>query len=984
MIKLYDRIKERSYTIGDGNFVLSGAFSGFASFDSVYENGEILFYVANDGNNYELGSGKYVSANNSLQRFPIKSSNSNNKVNFPEGLKEVYVNYPATNSVFNGSGIDVIPQHSGLPFWTSANSLSSENYFYIDAVNHRLGLNKPNPSVAIDIGGSNNYSHVKASGYTVGSSGIYFPSGNNGSSLYLGGTQLTHYERNEIDVNTGLASVIELSGTSNQYFLLRKQNAGTVFAGPPSGCIPTCEPNYPTFRLLVSDDLPDLSNIYSTLEYTIEVSGNLYNYILETSGVLNNTIYNVSGVLNQKIDNASGILNQRIQDASGILNQKIDNVSGVLNQRIQDVSGVLHQKIDNVSIISNENIQNVSGILNQKIDNVSGILNQRIQDASGILNQKIDNVSGVLNQRIQDVSGVLNNTIIEYDDQENWLNYLTHRISGTLVLSNSGNSCIGVNSNPVDARAIRAVNRKTNFIDSSSNRFDLASIATRVDPITTQNGYYDSYALYAVATTQILDGISNSGNLIGVGSRSLRLIGNANDDGNLSGIIGVKVDYGHGPRGLEDTSNKVIFTSESYGIKVQSFVASGTINTATDLYLDNINTGGDRGSINKSYGIVQKNTSDNVLGGKLSLSSSFDPTCSLDINSDLIRIRQAKTPSSTGDTGNICWDSNGLYVCTSTNNWQSLSFAGGGGGGVVSSEIYSDGRLSVSSTNPYADGTGNTIYYTKYIDRNKISLYNTSTSSWSNYVLPSNLSLAIQDIYIAIGDLLAQKICDIFIYLDPVDSQIKLKAEAWINITTRNKPLTSLSKDVYVLSEDYSKRYIGSIKNDTDTISFLDSQTNRLIYNAHNKIKRKIGFLPTSTTTWVHNNANWGQININSLPIVNIVNGISDQASLLDINCLLRFQKNSDNLTQYSIGVAKNSDTVPFTGGLKNKIDYISIEYNDSVQKVIDSYLSELPSLGLTTYKIMERSQSINGPLIILSNNVANSNLGGIFGYWEC
>jgi len=947
MIKLYDRIKERSYTIGDGNFILSGAFSGFASFDSVYENGEILFYVANDGNNYELGSGKYVSANNSIQRFPIKSSNSNNKVNFPEGLKEVYVNYPATNSVFNGSGIDVIPQHSGLPFWTSANSLSSENYFYIDAVNHRLGLNKSNPSVAIDIGGSNNYSHVKASGYTVGSSGIYFPSGNNGSSLYLGGTQLTHYERNEIDVNTGLSSVIELSGASNQYFLLRKQNAGTVFAGPPSGCIPTCEPNYPTFRLLVSDDLPDLSSIYSTLEYTIEVSGNLYNYILETSGVLNHTIYNVSGVLNQKIDNASGILNQRIQDVSGVLHQKIDNVSGVLNQ-----------KIDNISISSNENIQNVSGILNQKIDNVSGVLNQRIQD----------------------VSGVLNDTIIEYDDQENWLNYLTHRISGTLVLSNNGNSCIGVNSNPVDARAIRAINRKTNFIDSSINRFDLASIATRVDPITTQDGYYDSYALYAVATSQILDGVSNSGNLIGVGSRSLRLIGNANDDGNLSGIIGLKVDYGHGPRGLQDTSNKVIFTSESYGIKVQSFVASGTINTSTDLYLDNINTGGDRGFINKSYGIVQKNTSDNVLGGKLSLSSSFDPTCSLDINSDLIRIRQAKTPSSTGDTGNICWDSNGLYVCTSTNNWQSLSFAGGGGGDVVSSEIYSDGRLSVSSTNPYADGVGNAIYYTKYIDRNKISLYNTSTSSWNNYTIPSNLFIDISTIYALVTT--SQKICDIFIYLDPADSQIKLTAEVWTNTTIRNKSLTFLSKDVYVLTEDYSKRYIGSIKN--ENISFVDNAINRLIYNAHNKIKRKIGFLPTSTTTWVHNNANWGQINLVSLPTIKIINGIPDQASLLDINCLLRFQKNSDSLTQYSIGIAKNSDTIPFTGGLKNKIDYISIEYNDSVQKVIDSYLSELPSLGLTTYKIMERSQPTNGPLITLSKDVANSNLGGIFGYWEC
>ena len=267
MIKLFDRIKERSYTIGTGNFALSGVFSGFASFGSAYSDGDKFFYVANDGSNYELGSGVYIQPTDQIQRFPIKSSNNNQKVDFSEGLKEVYVNYPATNSVFNGSGIDVLPVNSGLAFWTSSNSLSSENSFYIDSGNHRLGINKSSPLSSIDVGGPAHSSNIRASGFIVGLSGIYFPSGNNNNSSYIGGQQLTHYEMNQVDSNTGSNAVIELSGAVNQNILFKKQNAGTFLAGPVSGCSPACEPNYPVFRPIDIDDLPDLSSGYATLSY---------------------------------------------------------------------------------------------------------------------------------------------------------------------------------------------------------------------------------------------------------------------------------------------------------------------------------------------------------------------------------------------------------------------------------------------------------------------------------------------------------------------------------------------------------------------------------------------------------------------------------------------------------------------------------------------------------------------------------------------
>jgi len=140
-INLADRIKEISYTIGTGSMMLSGAVNGFSSFSSVYSHGAEIFYAITDGTNYEIGSGIYQRAdydsgdgitNNQLIRFPIKSTNNNTKVNFAEGLKEVYVTYPATHSVYTGSGLAglTVPQSSGLAFWGSDHVLDYDSILF--------------------------------------------------------------------------------------------------------------------------------------------------------------------------------------------------------------------------------------------------------------------------------------------------------------------------------------------------------------------------------------------------------------------------------------------------------------------------------------------------------------------------------------------------------------------------------------------------------------------------------------------------------------------------------------------------------------------------------------------------------------------------------------------------------------------------------------------------------------------------------------
>ncbi len=49
------------------------------------------------------------------------------------------------------------------------------------------------------------------------------------------------------------------------------------------------------------------------------------------------------------------------------------------------------------------------------------------------------------------------------------------------------------------------------------------------------------------------------------------------------------------------------------------------------------------------------------------------PTDMLDVNGNAIRVRTSKTPASATDTGNageICWDSNYVYVCVAANTWK--------------------------------------------------------------------------------------------------------------------------------------------------------------------------------------------------------------------------------------------------------------------------------------------------------------------------
>ncbi|MCW5941703.1 MAG: hypothetical protein KIS66_05700 [Fimbriimonadaceae bacterium] len=54
------------------------------------------------------------------------------------------------------------------------------------------------------------------------------------------------------------------------------------------------------------------------------------------------------------------------------------------------------------------------------------------------------------------------------------------------------------------------------------------------------------------------------------------------------------------------------------------------------------------------------------------------PTAPLDVNADTIRLRTAKTPASAsaaGNTGDLAWDADYVYVCVATNTWKRAPIA---------------------------------------------------------------------------------------------------------------------------------------------------------------------------------------------------------------------------------------------------------------------------------------------------------------------
>jgi hypothetical protein len=106
---LLDRAQETATANTTVSFTLLGASDSYQSLAGV-GNTNTTYYGASDGTNWEVGVGTYSTTGPTLTRTTIlSSSNANAAVTF-SGTVTVFVDYPASQSVYeNESGVVFVP-----------------------------------------------------------------------------------------------------------------------------------------------------------------------------------------------------------------------------------------------------------------------------------------------------------------------------------------------------------------------------------------------------------------------------------------------------------------------------------------------------------------------------------------------------------------------------------------------------------------------------------------------------------------------------------------------------------------------------------------------------------------------------------------------------------------------------------------------------------------------------------------------------------
>ena len=116
-----DRVQETSTTTGTGTFTLAGAVTGFQSFSAI-GNGNTTYYAIVGGTQWEVGLGTYTSSGTTLSRDTVLASSTGSKVSFSAGTKNVFVTYPATESVYQDANNDAY-----APQFAASNGLNVNN-----------------------------------------------------------------------------------------------------------------------------------------------------------------------------------------------------------------------------------------------------------------------------------------------------------------------------------------------------------------------------------------------------------------------------------------------------------------------------------------------------------------------------------------------------------------------------------------------------------------------------------------------------------------------------------------------------------------------------------------------------------------------------------------------------------------------------------------------------------------------------------------
>lgn len=233
-----------------------------------------------------------------------------------------------------------------------------------------------------------------------------------------------------------------------------------------------------------------------------------------------------------------------------------------------------------------------------------------------------------------------------------------------LVISAAGDVGIGVAS---------VANVRLNNYHTVTNTAGASCHQVLADPIATASGAYSASGISGTLRTDVATGVTDTGAKRGTNVLALRNHKGAagTDAGTLSFLRGSEIAYGHSNLNAALTPT----TTQVVGMYLQPYAGPGTVTDMYDLFIatDALGTG----TVTNRYAIFQQSsTAKNYFAGHIGIgttSPSLSSGVGVHIAGSTMRIGQSRTPASstaTGNTGEICWDSSYVYVCTATNTWR--------------------------------------------------------------------------------------------------------------------------------------------------------------------------------------------------------------------------------------------------------------------------------------------------------------------------
>ena len=284
---LADRVKESTTTTGTSDFALGGAITGFQTFSASVGANNTTYYSVADGADWEVGLGTLSNDGLTLARTTVlQSSNSDAKVSFAAGTKEVFVTYPADKAVTDITSTDasIVVSRTGSIIDLAVSEASPASTL-LAAVRNTTGATLTK-GTAVYISGATGQRSTVSKALANGDA-------TSAQTLGLITSDLSNNSNGYVTV-IGLISNIDTSAyTDGQQLYLSPTTAGTLTATKPYA------PNHLVYVAIVEHAHPSQGKLFVKVQNGYEMD-ELHNVSAQSPTTGQTLVYNSSTSLWEK------------------------------------------------------------------------------------------------------------------------------------------------------------------------------------------------------------------------------------------------------------------------------------------------------------------------------------------------------------------------------------------------------------------------------------------------------------------------------------------------------------------------------------------------------------------------------------------------------------------------------------------------------------------------------------------------------------